>query len=114
MPSAFVRQLCWRDFYHQVLAAFPKLATVAYRPGADDDWATDDEALGAWKAGETGVEVVDAGMRRLLDADVADNSGNWQWTAGTGNDSKPYRRFNPVRQQARFDPDREYVRRWLG
>lgn len=151
VPAAFVRQLCWRDFFHQVLAAFPKLATEPYRPGADDDWADDPDALEAWKAGETGVEVVDAGMRqllaegwmhnrarmitashltktlgldwragaawfaeRLLDADVANNCGNWQWVAGTGNDPKPYRRFNPVRQQARFDPEGEYVRRWLG
>ena len=34
----------------------------------------------------------------LLDGDVANNYGNWQWVAGTGNDTKPYRRFNPIRQ----------------
>ena len=52
--------------------------------------------------------------RWLLDGDVANNSGNWQWTAGTGNDTRPYRRFNPIRQAQRFDPDGVYVRRYVG
>ncbi|WBB78117.1 deoxyribodipyrimidine photo-lyase [Micromonospora sp. WMMD882] len=51
--------------------------------------------------------------RWLLDGDVANNAGNWQWVAGTGSDTKPYRRFNPDRQAARYDPDGAYVRRWL-
>lgn len=52
-------------------------------------------------------------FRWLLDGDVPNNSGNWQWTAGTGNDSRPYRRFNPIRQAERFDPDGDYVRRYV-
>jgi deoxyribodipyrimidine photo-lyase len=52
-------------------------------------------------------------FRWLLDGDVANNSGNWQWVAGTGNDTKPYRRFNPIRQAERFDPDGVYVRRYV-
>jgi deoxyribodipyrimidine photo-lyase len=52
-------------------------------------------------------------FRWLNDGDVANNSGNWQWVAGTGNDTRPYRRFNPIRQAERFDPDGEYVRRYL-
>ncbi|GGQ46885.1 cryptochrome/photolyase family protein [Couchioplanes azureus] len=52
-------------------------------------------------------------FRWLDDGDVASNSGNWQWVAGTGNDTKPYRRFNPVRQAERFDPDGVYVRRYV-
>ncbi len=51
--------------------------------------------------------------RWLLDGDVPNNAGNWQWVAGTGNDTKPYRRFNPVRQALRFDPAGAYVRRWV-
>jgi deoxyribodipyrimidine photo-lyase len=39
--GAFVRQLCWRDFYHQVALAFPDLSTVAYRRGAREDWRYD-------------------------------------------------------------------------
>ena len=52
-------------------------------------------------------------FRWLLDGDVANNSGNWQWVAGTGNDSRPYRRFNPIRQALRFDPEGVYVRRYV-
>ena len=52
-------------------------------------------------------------FRWLLDGDVPNNSGNWQWVAGTGNDSRPYRRFNPIRQAQRFDPDGVYVRRYV-
>ncbi|WIM96692.1 deoxyribodipyrimidine photo-lyase [Actinoplanes oblitus] len=51
--------------------------------------------------------------RWLIDGDVPNNSGNWQWTAGTGNDTRPYRRFNPIRQAQRFDPQGEYVRRYV-
>jgi deoxyribodipyrimidine photo-lyase len=52
--------------------------------------------------------------RRLLDGDVPQNVGNWQWTAGTGADAAPYFRiFNPVTQSKRFDPDGEYIRRWV-
>ena len=60
-----------------------------------------------WRAG------VQWFFRWLLDGDVPNNSGNWQWTAGTGNDTKPYRRFNPIRQAERFDPDGVYVRRYV-
>ncbi|GGM20301.1 cryptochrome/photolyase family protein [Micromonospora yangpuensis] len=49
----------------------------------------------------------------LLDGDVPNNSGNWQWVAGTGHDTRPYRGFNPIRQAHRYDPDGAYVRRWL-
>jgi deoxyribodipyrimidine photo-lyase len=146
----FLRQVCWRDFYHQVLRAFPQLRRRAYRPGAQDDWRDEPDALDAWKNGHTGVPIVDAGMRQLLtegwmhnrarlitasyltkhlgldwraggdhffdlllDGDVASNYGNWQWVAGTGNDTKPYRRFNPLRQALRFDPAGDYVRRYV-
>ncbi|GGR66977.1 deoxyribodipyrimidine photo-lyase [Micromonospora fulviviridis] len=146
----FVRQLCWRDFYHQVTDAFPDLSSRAYRRGAQEDWRYDQHALDAWTEGRTGMPIVDAGMRQLraegwmhnrarlitagyltkhlrldwrsgvavffrwlLDGDVADNSGNWQWVAGTGNDARPHRGFNPVRQAERYDPDGAYVRRYV-
>jgi len=51
---------------------------------------------------------------QLVDGDVASNSHGWQWVAGTGTDAAPYFRiFNPVAQGLRFDPDGEYVRRWV-
>jgi deoxyribodipyrimidine photo-lyase len=145
----FVRQLCWRDFYAQLLAALPETSHEDFR-ARRRRWRTDDAALAAWKEGRTGYPIIDAGMRQLaregfmhnrarmltasfltrdlaidwrlgaahfagllVDGDVASNSGNWQWVAGTGNDTKPYRGFNPVRQAERYDPDGDYVRRWV-
>ena len=145
----FVRQLCWRDFYYQVTAAFPRSRRGVPARGATEQWRDDDDALEAWREGRTGIPIVDAGMRQLLaegwmhnrarlitaslpdqaprawtggpaapllrrwllDGDVANNYGNWQWVAGTGNDTKPYRRFNPIRQAATVRPGGDYVRR---
>lgn len=149
---AFVRQLCWRDFYAQIMFHSPHTAVRAMRPEYDHvAWRDDPEGLAAWKAGATGYPIVDAGMRQLqaegwmhnrvrmitasflvkdllidwrlgerhfrdllVDADVAQNVGNWQWVAGTGADAAPYFRvFNPVTQGQKFDPDGEYVRRYV-
>lgn len=146
----FVRQLCWRDFFAQLLAARPELARedLNARRG---DWTADEDGLARWREGRTGVPLVDASMRQLLregwmhnrarlvagsyltkdlgvdwragaahfdehlvDGDLANNTGNWQWVAGTGADPRPYRRLSPERQAARFDPDGAYVRRYLG
>jgi len=54
-------------------------------------------------------------MRLLIDGDEASNNGNWQWIASVGADPQPpFRRiYNPSRQQARFDPDGAYVRRYV-
>lgn len=50
----------------------------------------------------------------LVDADLANNTLGWQWTAGCGADAAPYFRiFNPVSQGERFDPQGSYVRRWV-
>lgn len=50
----------------------------------------------------------------LLDADLANNSASWQWVAGCGADAAPYYRiFNPVLQGEKFDPQGNYVRRWV-
>lgn len=50
----------------------------------------------------------------LVDADLANNTQGWQWTAGTGADAAPYFRiFNPVAQAEKFDPSGRYVRQWL-
>jgi len=50
----------------------------------------------------------------LVDADLASNSASWQWVAGCGADAAPYFRvFNPSLQGAKFDPDGDYVRRWI-
>jgi deoxyribodipyrimidine photo-lyase len=145
----FVRQLCWRDFHHQVLAANPFLPRRDYRPRGDR-WSRSQRALEAWQQGLTGYPLVDAAMRQLAaegfmhnrarmtvasfltkdlyvdwragarhfwdllsDGDIANNAGNWQWIAGTGNDTRPNRVLSPLRQAQRFDPDGDYVRRYL-
>ncbi|APU39163.1 cryptochrome/photolyase family protein [Streptomyces sp. TN58] len=150
--EAFVRQLCWRDFNHQLLAARPAVAYADYRTRGDR-WRRGPQAeadLRAWQDGRTGYPVVDAAMRQLahegwmpgrgrlltasfltktlyldwragarhfldllVDGDVADNQLNWQWVAGTGTDSRPNRVLNPVIQGKRYDPEGEYVRRWV-
>lgn len=147
--AAFVRQLCWRDFHHQVLAATPSLPRRDYRP-RQDRWSRSKRVFEAWQEGRTGYPLVDAAMRQLAeegfmhnrarmtvasflckdlyvdwragawrfwdlltDGEIANNAGNWQWMAGTGNDTRPNRVLNPVRQAKRFDPDGDYVRRYL-
>jgi deoxyribodipyrimidine photo-lyase len=53
-------------------------------------------------------------MDTLVDADLASNSANWQWVAGTGIDSQPFFRvFNPVSQGQKFDADGAYVRQYV-
>ena len=50
----------------------------------------------------------------LVDADLANNTLGWQWVAGCGADAAPYFRiFNPVSQGEKFDPNGNYVRRWV-
>ena len=53
-------------------------------------------------------------LELLIDGDVSSNNHGWQWVAGTGTDASPYFRvFNPVTQGKKFDPDGDYVRRWV-
>ncbi|MDX1550579.1 MAG: FAD-binding domain-containing protein, partial [Lysobacter spongiicola] len=151
--AAFLRQLGWREFAHHVLHHFPHTPDDNFNPRFDDfQWAQPDAALlRAWQRGNTGVPIVDAGMRELwttgwmhnrvrmivasfltknlrihwrhgarwfhdtlVDADLAHNALGWQWVAGTGVDAAPYFRvFNPVLQARKFDPQGEYIARWV-
>ncbi len=53
-------------------------------------------------------------MTHLVDGDLASNQHGWQWVAGSGTDAAPYFRvFNPITQGIRFDPEGEYVRRYV-
>ena len=64
--QAWVRQLCWRDFYAHVLLAHPENARVEFQERYRSlAWDADDEALAAWREGRTGYPLVDAGMREL-------------------------------------------------
>jgi deoxyribodipyrimidine photo-lyase len=62
--AAFVRQLCWRDFFHQVLAARPEAAHHDSR-SRGDLWNVDSDSFVAWQEGRTGYPLVDAAMRQL-------------------------------------------------
>ena len=66
------------------------------------------DLLVSWRRGEAWL------WDTLLDADRASNALNWQWVSGCGVDAAPYFRiFNPVAQSQRFDPEGDYLRRWL-
>jgi deoxyribodipyrimidine photo-lyase len=61
-----------------------------------------------WRAGEAWFN------QHLLDGDLANNNGGWQWTAGCGVDAAPYFRvFNPLTQGEKFDSDGDYIARYL-
>ncbi|RUR41350.1 deoxyribodipyrimidine photo-lyase [Vreelandella populi] len=61
-----------------------------------------------WRRGEAFF------MRHLVDGEFCANNGGWQWAASTGTDSAPYFRiFNPTTQSKRFDPDGEFIAKWL-
>lgn len=61
-----------------------------------------------WRRGETWF------WDTLVDADLASNAAGWQWVAGSGADAAPYFRiFNPVSQGEKFDPNGDYVRKWV-
>jgi len=62
----FRSQLAWREFYSHVLYFNPEVVTRNYKSYENPlEWENDDDLLGAWKRGETGYPIVDAGMRQL-------------------------------------------------
>ncbi|WP_380675742.1 cryptochrome/photolyase family protein [Salinigranum sp. GCM10025319] len=64
----FQSQLAWRDFYTHVLFFNPEVVTENFKSYENAiEWRDDPEELDAWRAGETGYPIVDAGMRQLLD-----------------------------------------------
>ncbi|MFN3471907.1 MAG: FAD-binding domain-containing protein, partial [Aquificaceae bacterium] len=60
-----------------------------------------------WRIGEAFFK------EHLLDYDEVVNVGNWQWSASVGADPKPFRLFNPILQARRYDPDCNYIKRYL-
>jgi len=151
--GSYLRQLAWREFGQHLLYHFPHTADQPLDPRFTAfPWRSDYTGdLVRWQRGETGIPIVDAGMRELwttgwmhnrvrmitaslltknllipwqegarwfwdtlVDADLANNTLGWQWTAGCGADAAPYFRiFNPVLQSTRFDAEGDYLRRWL-
>jgi deoxyribodipyrimidine photo-lyase len=65
------------------------------------------DLLHDWKLGAHYFE------EKLMDIDTASNIGGWQWSASTGVDPKPMRIFNPRLQAEKYDPQGEYIKRWI-
>lgn len=151
--QTWLDELLWREFYQHILFDFPQVSKHLPFKAATQriDWRDDPVGLEKWQQGQTGIPIVDAGMRQLLatgwmhnrvrmicamfltknllidwrkgeqwfmqhliDGDLAANNGGWQWCASTGTDAVPYFRvFNPVSQSQKFDPNGDYIRRWV-
>lgn len=151
--QTWLDELLWREFYLQILFDFPRVSK--HQPFKQNthkiQWRNASEDLAAWQQGQTGIPIVDAGMRQMLatgwmhnrvrmitamflcknllidwrlgeswfmqhliDGDLAANNGGWQWCASTGMDAVPYFRiFNPVSQSLKFDPNGDYIRKWV-
>jgi deoxyribodipyrimidine photo-lyase len=148
----FLSELAWREFCHHLLFNNPAMPREPLdKRFSHFPWSRSTKHFKAWTTGQTGVPMVDAGMRQLwttgwmhnrvrmiaasflikhlairwqqgeewfwdtlVDADLANNSGNWQWVAGCGADAAPFFRiFNPVLQGKTFDPNGGYVRKWV-
>lgn len=149
----FLQELAWREFAWYLLFHFPHTVTEPLDQRFKSfQWQDSYQAeLKRWQQGQTGIPIVDAGMRELwqtgwmhnrvrmivaslltknllipwqageawfrdtlVDADLANNILGWQWVAGSGADAAPYFRiFNPILQGEKFDPNGDYVRRWV-
>jgi deoxyribodipyrimidine photo-lyase len=151
-PTSYRNELCWREFYADVLFHTPASAREYLRPEFTHmEYDEPGAGFEAWREGRTGYPIVDAGMRQLaatgwmhnrvrmivasflvkdlhvewqhgarhfmdllVDGDLASNQHGWQWVAGSGTDAAPYFRvFNPISQGRKFDPNGEYVHRWV-
>jgi deoxyribodipyrimidine photo-lyase len=151
--QAWLSELIWRDFYHQVLWQRPDVAAGhAFKQQYDAlPWPNPPGHFAAWCEARTGYPLVDAAMRqlnrtgymhnrlrmvaasflakdllvdwrrgekyfadKLIDFDLAANSGGWQWAASVGCDAQPwFRIFNPVAQSEKFDPRGRFIRSYL-
>ena len=148
----FLSEMIWREFSCYLMTHFKGLPSDNFQIKFNGfPWKHKDLLLNAWKTGNTGYPIIDAGMRQLwqtgymhnrvrmivasflvknlmihwhdgrdwfweclVDADLANNSANWQWVAGCGVDAAPYFRiFNPITQGEKFDSDGHYTRKFV-
>ena len=151
--ACWISELIWREFYKHILYGFPRVSKhQAFLLETEQlPWSSNKQHLQRWQKGETGIPLVDAAMKQLVetgwmhnrlrmvtamflsknlmldwrlgeaffmkhlvDGDLSANNGGWQWSASTGTDAAPYfRMFNPVSQSQKFDPEGQFIRRWL-
>lgn len=153
LSEKYLNELIWRDFYFNITYNFPHINQGhSFRKEYDRiQWDNNPVFYEAWKNGQTGYPIIDAGMRelnatgfmhnrvrmivssflikdllidwrlgeayfaeKLLDFEFSSNNGGWQWAAGSGCDAAPYFRvFNPSIQTKKFDPDLNYIKKWV-
>lgn len=150
--QCWINELIWREFHFYIMYHFPHSQTQPFLTKYNNfPWKESANLLDQWKNAQTGIPIVDAGMRELqatgfmhnrvrmitasflcknllvhwklgervfaqhlLDYEFASNNGNWQWVASVGVDASPYFRvFNPLLQSAKFDPEAQYIKKWL-
>ena len=122
--NAFIAELAWRDdlaglkAWRRGLTGYP-IVDAGMRQLWRTGWMHNrvrmivasflvKDLLIDWREGAAWFEDT------LVDADLANNSQNWQWVGGSGADAAPYFRvFNPVTQGEKFDADGAYVRKWV-
>ncbi|ROL57423.1 deoxyribodipyrimidine photo-lyase [Bacteroidetes/Chlorobi group bacterium Naka2016] len=149
--NSFVSELIWREFFNYILFNFPKTINENLQKNIKVEWKNNLNDFEKWKNGETGIPLVDAGIRELVqtgymhnrvrmvvaslltknllidwklgeeffaeylfDYETSSNIGNWQWVAGVGTDPRSATRiFNPFIQSKKFDPDCQYIYKYV-
>ena len=113
--GAEIRRCFWQTLFFGVFALFGAFEGLPGRsPGLLSEISGID--LISTGAGVVKLRARTKGrfFKKLLDFELASNNGNWQWAASVGCDAVPYFRiFNPVTQSEKFDPEGEFIRRYV-
>ncbi len=149
--NTFLSELIWRDFFNYILYNFPETTNENLQKNVKIEWSNNTDNFERFVRAETGIPLVDAGIRELVqtgymhnrvrmvvasfltknllidwkwgedffarhlfDYETSSNVGNWQWVAGVGTDPRSATRiFNPFLQSKKFDPECEYIYRYV-
>ncbi len=147
----FVSELIWREFFNYLLFHHPETIKENLQKNVKVEWKNNPEHIQRWENAQTGIPLVDAGIRELIetgymhnrvrmvvasfltknllidwrygeeffakylfDYEISSNVGNWQWVAGVGTDPRSATRiFNPFIQSQKFDPNCDYIYKWV-